>query len=332
MNFGSYTNLTSLFTSIGNKLRKKVSFELKTQAEYNALVQAGTVDPNVDYHIYDADLTCAPIDDTTTASDKVWSSSKINTELSARDKLGAKNLLPYPYAYSSSTYAGITFTVNNGKITISGTATDNVSFLFVDKNSGIRFEGDYIYSRGNGDNSTIHVYFNGYDSNGDFISQLTNLLNVSEAKITVPSTFVKQEIGIYVPSGTVLNNPVIISPMLRLASIIDDTYEPYAMTNRELTNSHKSTVLTVSTSGWVTDTTSQSGTTLYKKEINLSHVYVPCPEVAIGASGSTLPTKAQQTAYDLVQYATVDSSTNKLYLYASAVPSTQFYIKVTGVD
>lgn len=205
MNFGSYTNLTSLFTSIGNKLRKKVSFELKTQAEYNALVQAGTVDPNVDYHIYDASITAAPVDDTTTASDKVWSSNKTNTEISAKATLD--------------------------------------------------------------DSSTV-----------------TNKVWSSKK------------------------------------------------TSDEIVNRNKATILTVSTSSWATDTTSQSGTTLYKKEISLSHVYVPCPEVAIGASGTTLPTKDQQTAYDLVQYATVDSSTNKLYLYASAVPSTQFYIKVTGVD
>lgn len=98
-----------------------------------------------------------------------------------------------------------------------------------------------------------------------------------------------------------------------------------------VTNKHKLTIETVSTSGWTTDTTSQSGTTLYKKSISLSHVYVPSPSIDIGtSSGTGLPTTAQQTAYDLLQYVTVDGTT--LYLYASAIPSTQFYIAIEGVD
>ena len=96
-------------------------------------------------------------------------------------------------------------------------------------------------------------------------------------------------------------------------------------------NKHKVTIKTVSTSGWASDTTSQSGTTLYKKSISLNHVYVESPAVDIAtSSGTGLPTTAQQTAYDLLQYVTVDGTT--LYLYASAIPSTQFYIGVEGVD
>lgn len=169
-------------------------------------------------------------------------------------------------------------------------------------------------------------------------------------------------------NATVTN--LLFKPMVRLASDPDATYQPYAKTNRELTaenqtlaqqmedkadladiptktsdltndsnfvnsttvdNKHKVTIKTVSTSGWTTDTSSQSGTTLYKKSISLSHVYVPSPSVDIGTStGTGLPTAAQQTAYDLLQYVTVDGTT--LYLYASAIPSTQFYIGVEGVD
>lgn len=100
-----------------------------------------------------------------------------------------------------------------------------------------------------------------------------------------------------------------------------------------ITNKHKTTAFTVSTTGWTTDTTSQSGTTLYKKSVSLNHVYVTTPEVSIGAtSGSVLPTTAEQEAYDLVQYVTVDDTVPCLYLYASDMPTTAFYIKVTGVD
>lgn len=99
--------------------------------------------------------------------------------------------------------------------------------------------------------------------------------------------------------------------------------------NDTITNKHKVTQFSVSTSGWATDTSSQSGTTLYKKSVALSHVYVDTPTVDIGATG-VLPTVAQQEAYDLVQYATVDVTT--LYLYASDIPTTAFYINVEGVD
>lgn len=102
-------------------------------------------------------------------------------------------------------------------------------------------------------------------------------------------------------------------------------------TNTAITNKHKLTRKTVNTSSWTADTTSQSGTTLYKKSIALSHVYVNSPSVDIATStGSGLPTTAQQEAYDLLQYVTVDGTT--MYLYASAIPSTTFYIGIEGVD
>lgn len=101
--------------------------------------------------------------------------------------------------------------------------------------------------------------------------------------------------------------------------------------NDSITNKHNITRKTVNTSSWVADTSSQSGTTLYKKSISLSHVYVNSPSVDISTSGGTgLPTTAQQTAYDLLQYVTVDGTT--MYLYASAIPTDTFYIQIEGVD
>lgn len=91
------------------------------------------------------------------------------------------------------------------------------------------------------------------------------------------------------------------------------------------------TTLQVDLTSWTSDTTSQSGTTLYKKQISVNHVYVESPTVDIGASG-VLPTVAEQESYNLLQYCTVDDSVPCLYLYASAIPTTAFYIKVTGVD
>lgn len=107
-----------------------------------------------------------------------------------------------------------------------------------------------------------------------------------------------------------------------LKTYFDTLYASISVTKR--------TVKTVNTSSWTTDTSSQSGTTLYKKSISLSHVYGDGISVDIGSSGTVLPTTAQQTAYDLLQYVTLDGTT--MYLYASAIPSDTFYISVEGAD
>lgn len=101
--------------------------------------------------------------------------------------------------------------------------------------------------------------------------------------------------------------------------------------NAEISNKNKVTTLEVNTLNWAEDTTSQSGTTLYKKTITLNHAYVTNPSVDIGmASGSSLPSTAEQEAYDLLQYVTIDGLA--LELYASEIPTTTFYINVKGVD
>lgn len=116
-----------------------------------------------------------------------------------------------------------------------------------------------------------------------------------------------------------------------IKSVLKTYFDTLYATITTVNNKHKITRKTVNTSSWSTDTTSQSGTTLYKKSISLSHVYVDCPSVEIStSSGTGLPTSAQQTAYNLLQYVTVDGTT--MYLYASAVPSTTFYIQIEGVD
>ena len=111
----------------------------------------------------------------------------------------------------------------------------------------------------------------------------------------------------------------------------DKTNTEITTVNTNQTNKHKVTSKSVATTGWTSDTTSQSGNTLYKKTIALSHVYVDAGavEVSIGASG-VLPSVAEQESFDLLQYTTINGTT--LTLYASAVPTTAFYINVEGAD
>lgn len=114
---------------------------------------------------------------------------------------------------------------------------------------------------------------------------------------------------------------------------IDEVVTDVDNLSTEVDDKHTSTTLAVSLTDWTTDTTSQSGTTLYKKQISLTHVYVESPSVDIGAgTGYVLPTSAEQESYNLLQYVTVDDTVPCLYLYASEIPTTAFYIKVTGVE
>lgn len=112
---------------------------------------------------------------------------------------------------------------------------------------------------------------------------------------------------------------------------IDETVEDVA-------NKHKITQKAVDiTSGWTQDSTSQSGSTFYKKQITLNHIYVDSPTVEIGAYNAVLPTTAQQTTYDYLRYVTVDDTVPCIYLYAdenmmSDSDRTSFYIDIEGVD
>ena len=152
---------------------------------------------------------------------------------------GAKNLLSYPYYESTKTVNGITFTDNgDGTLTLDGTATAKISYhitatafyhlLEIGKKYLISFKTSddtidpnswalRIYCKK--DNTTV---LSTTDSRG------------SDVAFTVPEETVGANVQFIIVSGTVLNN-VVIKPMIRLASITDDTYQPYAMTNRELT-------------------------------------------------------------------------------------------------
>ena len=65
----------------GTEWTNKNITKIVTQAQYDALVQAGTVDPDVDYHISDGLSVQVPIDDNSISTEKVWSSKKVSDSL-----------------------------------------------------------------------------------------------------------------------------------------------------------------------------------------------------------------------------------------------------------
>lgn len=76
----------------GTEWTNKNITKIVTQAQYNALVQAGTVDPDVDYHISDGLSVQVPIDDNSISTEKVWSSKKVSDSLPQTFEFTVSNL------------------------------------------------------------------------------------------------------------------------------------------------------------------------------------------------------------------------------------------------
>lgn len=162
---------------------------------------------------------------------------------------GAKNLNSYPYHDTSNSpkvVNGITFTdMGDGTIKVNGTSTGVAQFfchLRIQADSKgtnlILPNGAYILSGSSNLAPTVSVLVNITQNNTPF--QLAGSKNGEDVPFIANGDDYysdKIEVGvvIYIPSGVTCNN-VIFKPMIRLASIQDDTYEPYAKTNRELTD------------------------------------------------------------------------------------------------
>lgn len=155
---------------------------------------------------------------------------------------GAKNLIPYPFNETTKTVNGITFTDNgDGTITASGTASDNTTFNI----RNIWTASDLVELLPN----TIYA-FSGCPVGGSvstysiqFVNEKSDLSNKSYLDDTgtggtITTTDVKRFVGlrIIIASGTALSTPVTFKPMLRLAADTDNTYQPYAKTNKQLTD------------------------------------------------------------------------------------------------
>ena len=141
--------------------------------------------------------------------------------------LGAKNLLPNNA--ESLTYGGITFTVNSdGSVTANGTATELVLLFYVQKFKPNN--GNYILSGGIRNGAFVFVN----ENNGTtFVRNVVSIGNDTQFTLNY-SDYDNLDCGVGIESGVTVNNETFY-PMLRLATIEDDTYVPYSMTNREMT-------------------------------------------------------------------------------------------------
>lgn len=151
--------------------------------------------------------------------------------------LGAKNLLPNNA--TSQTVNGVTFTKNaDGTVTANGTASADISLFLLSGSRGNTFDdaGNTFTLSGrplsgvtlNGGTCQIYV--------GEYVgsSWVFHRDNGSGITFAYNSARTLDNACIWITSGVTLTNAV-FKPMLRLATDTDDTYVPYAMTNRELT-------------------------------------------------------------------------------------------------
>ena len=154
-------------------------------------------------------------------------------------KTVTKNLLP---KLTSAVNNGVTFTVNDdSSVTVTGTATGS----FAQTARSIMIippRGKYILSRGDVPNSDAKVFLNAYNGN-TYLRQLgTTIDNEIEIELDY-NGYDRLFWGVTVAGGLTVED-VTVYPMLRDASVEDGTYEPYVMSNPEITDK-------LSDTGWI---------------------------------------------------------------------------------
>lgn len=140
---------------------------------------------------------------------------------------GGKNLLKYPYYYTTVTSNGITYTDNgDGSVTVNGTATANADFYFFHSTASLPLpNGSYIFSS----SYTGQLPDSGFYIHAKANAEDASYLNIGigeEGSYTI-SNGVFYTACIRVANGRTINN-VKIYPMIRLASEADATFEPYS--------------------------------------------------------------------------------------------------------
>lgn len=213
-----------------------------TSSQFKIRISSGAIINNLTIYpmLRKADI----LDDTY----RPYKPTAIKHQLSVMQNLyGAKNLLKNTAV--TQTFGGITYTINADKsVTINGTATGSGASLNLWPDNE-----NYRNSLSSGNKSRLYlakgtyILSGGVDNptqNASIIPSLliNNLNGVSSWKVAGPElVFTITDdtkpitVGIYVEPGLTASN-LTFYPMIRPAEIEDDTYEPYAMTNQELTD------------------------------------------------------------------------------------------------
>lgn len=165
--------------------------------------------------------------------------------------MGAKNLLTFPYYTRTTTVNGITYTVNgDGTITVNGTATALSVFTIANYRA---YDGNETAWNKIVETSSGKFRLTGCPSGGSSNTYYLQCMGGVEGHtawwgggsdigngITFDANIDGNKFYIYVcriviSEGCVCDN-LVFKPMLRDANDVDETFRPYAMTNKELTD------------------------------------------------------------------------------------------------
>lgn len=147
-------------------------------------------------------------------------------------------------AWSGNSYTinGITFTINaDGTVTANGTASALAGLWLIPRGQKalILPVGDYRVtstpSGGSNDKYFTELTYTTSNNTGQAIgNEYGSGYNFSITSSMI-STYFDIGVNLYVMNGQTVSN-ILFKPMIRCASIQDDTYEPYAKTNKQLTD------------------------------------------------------------------------------------------------
>lgn len=140
-----------------------------------------------------------------------------------------KNIIPFPYYETSKSANDVTFTVNSDNsvtVNTTGASADTNFELF--NGANLKVGGQYILSGcpSGGSISTYGIQLYSTNSSAGAIYDVGNGYAFTENQYVT-------RIVIRIKKDAVLDN-VTFYPMVRLASIADNTYEPYLPSNNEL--------------------------------------------------------------------------------------------------
>lgn len=137
-------------------------------------------------------------------------------------KVHGANWIPYPYAETTKTVNGITFTDNgDGTITINGTATDTAVFALI-RDSNFTLPKD-TYTLSGGLSQEVYAYV-AFSNNGTLAGEIANY-GSGTTKNTSSITYTNVTATIYVKTGAVCNN-LVMKPMLNMGTVALP-YSPY---------------------------------------------------------------------------------------------------------
>lgn len=207
---------------------------LKTYDEATSITATSDIEPTIDLEYATSEMSAKAL----TGHNEGYIAQELESVY------GVKNLIPYPYADGASkTLNGITFTVNeDGSITVNGTSTvrnANYNCLYQVSKDFFK-DGDYILSCEGIQNASADVTLIFNNLNGTTWLRNIAVVNCNNTEVrfhhnTSLTDYDKFSIVLQIVSvGTTVNN-LTFKPMLRPASIQSNEYQPYAMSNYELT-------------------------------------------------------------------------------------------------